>query len=64
MTNVVKKSLSVEIPESLAVSLDNLSRGTGRKKNLLVGASLHEFLNAEPHRQEEIIRQYLSAHQG
>ena len=58
-----KKSLSVDIPENLAVSLDKLAKTSGRKKNLLVGASLYEFLNIEPHRQEEIIKQYLNANQ-
>jgi predicted transcriptional regulator len=56
---MVKKSLSIEIPESLVVSLDELAKTTGRKKNLLVGALLLEFLNARAEEQEEIIKRYL-----
>ena len=60
---LVKKSLSIEIPEDILIDLDKLAKSTGRKKNLLVGASLYEFLKAEPERQEQIIKQYLTAHQ-
>ena len=58
---MVKKSLSVEIPENLMLSLDELVKRMGRKKNLLVGASLHEFLEAGEQKQEEIIKKYLNA---
>lgn len=60
---MAKKSLSVEIPESLKVSLDELARRTGRNKNALVGASLHDFLEAGAEKQEEIVKQYLNAYQ-
>lgn len=55
-----KKSLSTEIPEKLVISLDELAKRTGRKKTILVGASLNEFLQASSERQEEIIKQYLN----
>lgn len=59
---MAKKGLSVEIPERLMLSLDELAKRTGRKKTLLVAASLHEFLGAGAERQEEIIKQYLNAY--
>jgi len=58
---MVKKSLSTEIPEDLMLSLDELVKRTGRKKNLLVAASLHEFLDAGEQKQEEVIKQYLNS---
>ena len=60
--NMVKKGLSVEIPEKLVVALDELAKKTGRKKTLLVGASLGEFLEASAGEQEEIIKKYLNTH--
>ena len=62
MATLVKKGLSAEIPEDVSASLDELAGHTGRKKNLLVGASLYEFLSTEPGRQGQIIRQHLTAH--
>jgi len=59
----MKKPLSVEIPESLALSLDELAKTTGRKKNLLLAASLSEFLNLKAEEQEKIIRKYLDTYQ-
>jgi len=58
-----KKAMSMEIPENLALSLDELARSTGRKKNLLLAASLKAFLEATGEEQERIIRKYLGAHQ-
>ncbi|MBI4216088.1 MAG: ribbon-helix-helix protein, CopG family [Chloroflexi bacterium] len=58
---MVKKGLSVEIPEELLASLNELAKRTGRKKTILVGASLHEFLEAGVQRQEEIVIRYLNA---
>jgi predicted transcriptional regulator len=59
----MKKPLSVEIPESLASSLDELAKTTGRKKNLLLAASLSEFLNLTAEEQEKIIRKYIDTYQ-
>ena len=59
----MKKPLSVEIPKSLALSLDELAKTTGRKKNLLLAASLSEFLNLKAEEQEKIIRKYLDTYQ-
>jgi predicted transcriptional regulator len=56
---MTRKSISMEIPEGLALSLDELAKKTGRKKNLLVAASLHDFLRATKGEQEKIIRIYL-----
>jgi len=60
---MAKKPMSMEIPESLAMSLDELAKRTGRKKNLLVAASLNDFLKAAAEEQEKIIRKYLDTHQ-
>jgi len=45
------------------MSLDELAKKTGRKKNLLVAASLNDFLKAPAEKQEKIIRKYLDTHQ-
>ena len=60
---MVKKPLSMEIPESLVLSLDELAKRTGRKKNLLLAASLDDFLRVTEEEQEKIIRKYLDAYQ-
>ncbi len=60
---MVKKPMSMEIPESLVLSLDELAKKTGRKKNLLLAASLNDFLEATAEEQERIIRKYLDTHQ-
>ena len=60
---MVKKPMSMEIPESLVLSLDELAKKTGRKKNLLLAASLNDFLKATAEEQEKIIRKYLDTHQ-
>ena len=60
---MVKKPLSMEIPESLFLSLDDLAKRTGRKKNLLLAASLEDFLKATEEEQEKIIRKYLDTYQ-
>jgi len=60
---MAKKPMSMEIPESLALSLDELAKRTGRKKNLLLAASLSSFLEATEEEQEKIIRNYLDAYQ-
>ena len=60
---MLKKSVSVEIPEKLALSLDELAKKTGRKKNLLLAASLNDFLKASDENKEKIIRKYLDAYQ-
>ncbi len=56
---MMKKPISVGIPENIAVSLDELAKKTGRKKNLILAASLNNFLNAKEDEQEKIIRKYL-----
>jgi predicted transcriptional regulator len=55
----MKKPISVGIPENLAVSLDELAKKTGRKKNLIIAASLNNFLKANEDEQERTIRKYL-----
>ncbi len=60
---MMKKPMSMEIPESLALSLDELAKRSGRKKNLLLAASLNDFLKATEAEQEKIIRKYLDAWQ-
>ncbi len=62
LRDVVKKPLSMQIPESLVLSLDELAKRTGRKKNLLLAASLNDFLKATAEEQERIIRKYLDTH--
>ena len=57
---MAKKGLSVELPEELIAALEELAKRTGRKKTLLVGASLGEFLEASEGEQEEIIKKYLT----
>jgi len=59
----MKKPLSVEIPENLALSLDEFAKRTGRKKNLLLAASLNNFLKANEQEQEKVIRKYLEVDQ-
>ena len=60
---MVKKPMSMEIPERLALSLDELAKKTGRKKNLLIAVSLDDFLKATEEKQEKIIRKYLDNYQ-
>ena len=60
---MAKKPMSMEIPESLALSLDKLAKSTGRKKNLLLAAALNNLLEATEEEQEKIIRKYLNAYQ-
>jgi len=57
-----KKILSVEIPEKLKAAMDVLAARTARKKNILVGASLHHFLTAGSEQQEQIISEYLNTY--
>ncbi len=59
---MAKRSMSMEIPESLALSLDELAKRTGRKKNLLLAASLNNFLKAAEEEQEKIVRKYLDTY--
>ena len=59
---MAKKLMSMEIPESLALSLDELAKRTGRKKNLLLAVSLNNFLKATEEEQEKIIRKYLDTY--
>ena len=56
---MTKKPMSMEIPETLASSLGELAKRTGRKKNLLLAASLNNFLKTTEEEQEKIIRIYL-----
>lgn len=58
----MKKPISVEIPEKLASHLDELAKKSGRKKNLLIAASLNNFLSTPEADQEKVIRKYLSAY--
>lgn len=60
---MVKKPLSMEIPESLVLDLDELAKKTGRKKNLLLAAALNNFLNVSQEEQERILRKYLDVYQ-
>ncbi len=60
---MAKKPMSMEIPETLASSLDELAKRTGRKKNLLLAASLDDFLKATEVEQEKVIRKYLDTYQ-
>ena len=60
---MAKKPMSMEIPENLALSLHELAKRTGRKKNLLLAASLNNFLKAAEEEQEKIIRNYLDDYQ-
>ena len=57
---MVKKSITVEINQDVTDSLDELSKRTGRKKNLLVGAALNDFLNAPIDKQEETVKKYIN----
>ncbi len=60
---MTKKPLSVEIPDTLAQSLDETAKRTGRKKNLLPAAALDDFLKATEIEQEKIIKKYLGTYQ-
>ena len=60
---MAKKPMSMGIPETLASSLDELAKKTGRKKNLLIAVSLDDFLKATEEKQEKIIRKYLDNYQ-
>ncbi len=60
---MMKKPMSMEIPESLVSSLDDLAKRSGRKKNLLLAASLNYFVKATEEEQEKMIRKYLDAYQ-
>jgi predicted transcriptional regulator len=58
-----KKLISMEIPENLALSLDEIAKKTGRKKNLLMAASLNNFLKSTENEQEKIIKKYLDSYE-
>ena len=60
---MIKKPLSVEIPDTLVQSLDETAKRTGRKKNLLLAAALNDFLKATEVGQEKVIRKYLDTYQ-
>ena len=60
---MIKKPLSVEIPDTLVRSLDETAKRTGRKKNLLLAAALNDFLKATEVDQEKVIRKYLDTYQ-
>ena len=60
---MIKKPLSVEIPDTLVQSLDETAKRTGRKKNLLLAAALNDFLKATEIEQEKVIRKYLDTYQ-
>ncbi|GEM_PF-1513949 len=60
---MAKKPISVQIPENLALSLDELAKRTGRKKNILIAASLNHFIKGTEEEQEKIVRKYLDAYQ-
>ena len=60
---MIKKPLSVEIPDTLVHSLDETAKRTGRKKNLLLAAALNDFLKATEVDQEKVIRKYLDTYQ-
>ncbi len=45
------------------VTLDDLAKRSGRKKNLLLAASLNYFVKATEEEQEKMIRKYLDAYQ-
>jgi predicted transcriptional regulator len=59
---MVKTSISFEIPSELANSLDKIAKNTGRKKTLLIGASLFKFVKSDKEEQEEIIGRYLETY--
>jgi predicted transcriptional regulator len=58
-----KKPMSMEIPESLVLSLDEVAKKTGRKKNLLLAASLSSFLKSTEKEQERVIKKYLDVYE-
>ena len=60
---MIKKPVSVEIPDTLVQSLDEIAKRTGRKKNLLLAAALNDFLKATEVDQEKVIRKYLDTYQ-
>ena len=60
---MIKKAITVEIPKNLADLLNELAKKTGRKKNLLLAASLNDFLKASNENKETIIRKYLDTYQ-
>ena len=59
---MARKLISMGIPEDLALSLDELAKRTGRKKNLLLAASLNNFLKAAEEEQEKNIRKHLKSY--
>jgi predicted transcriptional regulator len=60
---MVKRTLSVEIPDNLVQSLDETAKRSGRKKNLLLAAALSAFLKASESDQEKVIKKYLDMNQ-
>jgi predicted DNA-binding protein len=57
-----KKTLNMEIPEKLKNALDDLSKQTGRNKNIIVGVSLYQFLETKNGQQEELIKKYINTY--
>lgn len=60
---MTKKPITVVIPEKLVLSLNETAKRTGRKKNLLLAASLFNFIISKEEEQEKIIRNYLDVYQ-
>ena len=58
---MVKKNITVGIEDSVNNSLNKLSKRSGRKKNLLIGAALNDFLTSSQDRQEDMIKNYLAS---
>lgn len=55
-----KRPICTELPEPLKSKLDDLSKRSGRNKNIIIGASLHLFLEEPADNQENVIRKYLN----
>jgi len=60
---MVKKPITVEVDQNLTISLSKLAKKSGRKKNLLIGAALNDFLSTSLDKQEATIRKYLDSNQ-
>lgn len=60
---MANRPTSTRIPETLAWSLDDLTEKTGRKRSLLVSASLHSFPKVTKEEREKTMGTHLDADQ-
>jgi predicted transcriptional regulator len=52
--------LGLEIPQNQKEAIDNIAKTTGWKKNLIIRAAIHVFIELPPEERERTVKEYLS----